>query len=197
MKKKLKVIIPIVAVIAVIAAGIIALAVYNGSLIDVDNYKEIDTLMKSTQQNFAENEPYKKYNKTVSDEVIKKTEYYLVKNKDYAAVFYKLDGNTDVIILKKDRKLSNKYKVINSSSTDKHIEKYIEKDENTKLFALYITKNKHKFDTVKVVDKSGKKELFSQKINSYPFYVLFVDDENSNLEIQYLKNDKIVKTEKW
>lgn len=141
MKKKNKVIIPIFAVIAVIAAGIIALAVYNSSLIDVDNYKEIDTLMKSTQQNFAENEPYKKYNKTVSDEVIKKTEYYLVKNKDYAAVFYKLDGNTDVIILKKEKKLSNKYKVINSSSTDKHIEKYIEKDENTKLFALYITKN--------------------------------------------------------
>ncbi len=197
MKKKIKVVIPIAAVIAVIAAGIIAFAVYNSSLIDVDNYKEIDALMKSTQQSFAENKPYKKYNKAVSDEVIKKTEYYLVKNKDYAAAFYKLDGNTDVIILKKDKKLSNKYKVINSSSTDKYIEKYIETDKNTKLFALFITQNKQKFDTVKVVDKSGEKELFSQKINAYPYYILFADDENSNLEIQYLKNDKVMETEKW
>lgn len=90
MKKKNKVIIPIVAVIAVIAAGIIALAVYNSSLIDVDNYKEIDTLMKSTQQSFAENEPYKKYNKTVSDEVIKRQNIILLKTKIMRRCFISL-----------------------------------------------------------------------------------------------------------
>ncbi len=197
MKKKAKIIIGVIVAGIVILAGVISLIVYDNSLTDIDKGDDIYSAIKSAQQSFSENEAYKKFNKPVSDEEVKTAEYFVMKNGDYASIFYQLNSNTNVLILKKSNFSGTKYKLIASSSTEDYIEKSITTDEDKKIFSLFVTQNKQKFDTVKIVDKNSKKELFTQKINAYPYYTLYVNDNKSNIEIQYVKNNKVTDNEKW
>lgn len=179
-------------IFAAFIVAIVMSVVYNQSLTDIDKKESLLSLI-STVENENENNVVKVDYMALNDEAIDELEVNVVENKNFAAVFYKSNNRNNIIVLKKSKLFSNKYKYFgNSSSTNSYSVFNYQQSEHSKLkYVVAVSSENNEAKGVSLfkdnskandeeteaeTEKRTKDSIIKIDFDEIPYYNLFVDE---------------------